>query len=143
MHKSLLFAKDYLNRNRQTLVIVREEGIVFSSEESGIKGFLKAMRQESLQGCYVADKIVGKALALLMVKVKIKGVYTPLISEKALEILHAEGVEIYFDDTAEYIKNRAGDGSCPMEMLCANISAPEEAYRAICEKLGLKMEVSL
>ena len=79
----------------------------------------------------IADKVVGKAAALLMAYGKVKEVYTPTISTPALKVFKNHNIEIHYDKEVGRIINRKGDGLCPMETLCLNIENPEDAFVAI------------
>jgi hypothetical protein len=79
----------------------------------------------------IADKVIGKAAALLMVYAGVKEVFTPTISDPAVEVFEKHNVKITYDKVVERIINRTGDGLCPMESLCLNVENPEEAFDLI------------
>ncbi|MGL4853577.1 MAG: DUF1893 domain-containing protein [Phocaeicola sp.] len=83
---------------------------------------------EWLKGARLADKIVGKAAAALMILGGVKVVHAELISIPAIELLQANRVEITFAKSVPYIINRSGDGWCPMEQLALNVHSPQEIY---------------
>ena len=87
----------------------------------------------SFEGWSVADKVVGKAPALLYVQLKPAAVYAIAMSEAARDILLANGIACGCEDLVPFIANRAGDGQCPMDASVTNISDPREAERAIRE----------
>lgn len=87
----------------------------------------------SFEGWSVADKVVGKAPALLYVQLKPAVVYAIAMSEAARDILLANGITCGCEDLVPFIVNRAGDGQCPMDAPITNISDPREAERAIRE----------
>lgn len=67
----------------------------------------------SFEGWSVADKVVGKAPALLYVQLKPAAVYAIAMSEAARDILLANGIACGCEDLVPFIANRAGDGSVP------------------------------
>ncbi|WP_289862635.1 DUF1893 domain-containing protein [uncultured Duncaniella sp.] len=73
---------------------------------------------ESLSGAFVADKVIGKGAAALMIAGGVAGVYTDLISVPALELFRSVGIEPEFARCVPNIINRNGDGICPVETLC-------------------------
>ena len=77
----------------------------------------------------MADKVIGKAAALLMIYGSVKEVYTPTISAPAIEVFLNHNITLHYDKVVDRIINRKGDGLCPMESLCINVDNPEEAFR--------------
>lgn len=59
-----------------------------------------------LTGYSVADLIVGKAVAFLFVKAKIKAVYAKVISRQGLKILNQYHIDCEYDNLTEQIINR-------------------------------------
>ena len=78
-------------------------------------------------GSSVADKIVGKAAALLYALMGVKRVYAEVLSEAGREILFAYEIEAEYDTLTDRILNRKGDGPCPMEKAVENCSDPAAA----------------
>ena len=81
---------------------------------------------ELMAGAYVADKVVGKGAAALMVLGKVSHLHTHIISIPALRLLHNAGINTEYDIKVEYIINREGNGRCPVETLCDVTDNPEE-----------------
>lgn len=71
-----------------------------------------------LRGASVADKVVGKGAAALMVLGGVREVHAEVISTRALELLRSNGLPVRFGLEVPVIVNRAGDGLCPVERLC-------------------------
>lgn len=94
-----------------------------SSSFDGKKGFLK--------GASVADKVIGKAAALLMALGEIKEVHTLIISEPAIKVFEKYNIPCFYDKKVDRIINRTGDGLCPMETLCLDVDEPQEAFQKI------------
>ncbi len=79
-----------------------------------------------LQGAQVADKVIGKGAAALLVQGGIREVYADVISRPARELLQAAGIQIRCAQQVEYIRNRAGTGRCPLETLCEGQDKAED-----------------
>lgn len=111
----------------------------YSSFENGIKPVIVPMCQDIafFKDCVVADKIIGKASAMLLVLSGVKEVYTPVLSKAGKEVFERYGVPCEYDSLADYIVNRRGDGMCPMEMTVKDIDDPMEAFEALKKKLAL------
>ena len=125
--------KEILLKENHTIVIYKSDASVIISNDRGVAPLMKLLKEDATQlhDSMVADKVVGKAAALLMVYAKVKEVYTPTISVPALEVFKNHNVKITYVQVVERIINRKGDGLCPMETLCMNIDNPEEAFGVI------------
>lgn len=84
-----------------------------------------------LNGASVADKVVGKAAAALMIKGHIKELYTDTISQPALELLHASHVPVEYRQVVHYIRNRDHTGWCPLETRCYKETSVEALFALI------------
>ncbi len=132
-------AKAILLDGGYTCVICRRDEM-YTDMQRGVKPLIDLLDHGvRLDGFSAADKVIGKATALLYVLLGVSEVYTPVISIPARDILEKNGIEVFFDLEVEAIKNRTGDGFCPMETLVKSINEPHLAYPAIKKKLaGLK-----
>lgn len=109
---------------------------VFTSRERGVKPLLQLYESGKNYSNYsFADKVVGKAAAFMYVLLNVKEIYCITVSELAAEILKEHGIKFYCENIVPAIKNRRGDGFCPMETAVKDISEPKEAYEAIVKKL--------
>ncbi|MGM9636033.1 MAG: DUF1893 domain-containing protein, partial [Candidatus Avispirillum sp.] len=91
--------------------------------------------REFLKGASVADKIVGRAVAMLLVYGGAAEVYASVISRGALDYLQEHGIGVTYTNTCIAVSNRRGDGICPMERAVAPVKDPEEAFRVLREKV--------
>lgn len=91
--------------------------------------------ETDLTGTSCADKVVGKAAALLMQKAGVATLYAGIISEPATKVLTDAGIEYEYGTLVPRIQNRKGDGLCPMESAVMDISDADEAYAVLREKL--------
>lgn len=103
---------------------------LFVSRMSGLKTLLRLLenRPELLRGAAAADKIIGKAAALLLCHGGVAEIYTPVISEAALPVLMAANISCQWGKAVPYIQNKSGTLGCPMEALVQNVSNPAQAY---------------
>ena len=122
--------KDILLKENHTIVIYKSDASVVVSDDRGVAPLMKLLNEdkEQLRDSMIADKVIGKSAALLMVYGKVKEVFTPTISVPAIEVFKNHNVKITYDKIVERIINRKGDGLCPMETLCLNTDNPEEAF---------------
>lgn len=128
--------KNILLKENHTIVIYKNDASVYTSNDRGVAPLMKLLKENKaqLKDAMIADKVVGKAAALLMAYGKVKEVYTPTISTPALQVFKNHNIEIHYDKEVGRIINRKGDGLCPMETLCLNIENPEDAFVAINKK---------
>lgn len=84
-----------------------------------------------LKGALVADKVVGKAAASLMILGEVGELHADVISTPALSLLKDASVKVSFDCQVPYIKNRAQDGWCPLESACFKTVSAISSFRII------------
>lgn len=133
MMTDLQRAKELLGEPLITCAFVNNEHII-TSKERGVKPLLEQI-EIGLHGFSAADRVVGRAAALLYVLLGIDALYAKVISKSALEVLSQFSISCEFETVAVQIRNRRGDGPCPMEEATKGISDPEEGLAAIRKKL--------
>ena len=128
MTESLERAKSLLKSTDSTIAVVSVDD-VFTSHERCVKPLLHLLTEKKgfLKGASVADKVIGKAAALLMVLGEIKEVHTLIISEPAIKVFEKHNIPCFYDKKV----NRTGDGLCPMETLCLDVEEPHKAFLKI------------
>jgi hypothetical protein len=127
-----------LNRLGMCLMVWKDGEVVFSSPSKGIRPHLEAIEKlgrGGLVSSVMADKIVGRAAALLMLYSVPVEVHAGVITTKAKELLIARGVKVYHKMEVPVIKERDGRIYCPFEAMVQDINDPEEAYTAIVMKM--------
>jgi hypothetical protein len=127
--QDLEIAKKRLSEKRLTLSIVKNGEIIFETVSNGISGFLEAIENlNSLEEASVADRVVGKAIALLCAYVKPKAVYAATLSIGAKDVLEKYSVHHEWENLVENILDINKVGICPFEKLGTEISNPKDAY---------------
>ena len=122
-------AKQLLGDETSLAVVQNSEERTFTSR--GIGALLDLLPQGGLRGASVADKIVGKAAALLMVRGGVKDVYAETLSEGGDAVLRRYGIPHACGTLTPAIQNREGTGPCPMEKAVENISDPGTAQAVL------------
>ena len=84
-----------------------------------------------LRGAWVADKVVGRGAAALMVLGGVARLHADVISEGALPVLADAGIEVEYDRLVPHIINRTHTGWCPVEEATRGLATPQEMLRAI------------
>ena len=131
--EDLRIAKNHLIKEDLTLSIVKDECVLFETASHGISGLLRAIQElgERLKGASVADRVVGKAIALLCLCSEVDWVYGAVMSEAAKELLEENGVHAEWGELIESVLDECKSATCPFERLAAGISDPEEAYKKL------------
>ena len=120
-----------------TCVLVKGEEII-TSNKTGIRPMMEFIKENlNLKGFSVADKIVGKAAAMLFRKAEIKEVYAEVLSVSAWQFLEEAKIKVTYKTLTDKIINRTKTGMCPMEETVLNIKDFEEGYLALKNKIGM------
>lgn len=129
-------AAEALQNNNYTFVCINGN-TVYTSTAKGIAPIMEQLEEPSPLCCSsIADKVIGKAAALLLIKGHIKELYAEILSEYAHSVLEASNIKHTWGRLVPYIINRTGDGMCPMEQCVLEINDPEEAYKSLVKKLA-------
>ena len=118
---------DNANKDRQAIdllfaercsCVVRNGDTIRIFRERGVRDLWRLLHEEPelLDGAFVADKVEGKGAAELMA---------------ALELLNGAGIPVSYTVAVPHIINRAGDGICPVERLCAGARTAAECLPLI------------
>lgn len=123
--------------SNDALRVYRGDRLVFSSAKDGLLPLLEYLRTIAggYTGVVVLDKVVGRAAALLCIKVGADAVYSPLGSQLAAEVLREYGIEHHLQRLVPFITTADGSDMCPMEKLSLGKS-PEEFYQALILRLS-------
>ena len=106
---------------------------ILTFDGRGVQDLYRLLKEhpEMLNGASVADKVVGKGAAALMILGKVQEVFAHLISTPAIALLKEAGVSVRFNQEVPYIINRQGSGPCPVEALCQPCTSAEECWPKI------------
>ncbi len=124
-------AKKQLYEQRLACVICRGE-TVYAGTQRGVAFLMDLYRKGTrLDGFSAADKVVGKATAMLMVLMGITTVHAIVMSQPAAETFERQGIPFTYDTIAPNIINRTKTGICPMEQAVMDVDDPALAPEAI------------
>ena len=123
-------AKTQLIQNHLTLIFIKNNNILFKTKSHRISGFLTAVQEldRKLEDASVADKVVGRAVALLCAYARIKAIYAETLSMKAVDVLEKAGIACEWNGLVDTILDTNKDDVCPFEKAAAKISSPKDAY---------------
>lgn len=91
-----------------------------------------------LRGGMIADRVIGRGAALLLIKGGVAEVFAYVMSQPAFDVLSSSGIKVSYDSLQQNIINRQGTGICPVEQLTAKTNNPDVAYQQIAEFLKTK-----
>lgn len=136
MRSDLQRAKDCLQKNgAYTCVFCRGK----LSETDSRRGILPLWDRLEAGRDYAeycaADRVVGKAAAMLYILLHIRALWAGVISEPALEMLERHGVAVSYMTRTDAIVNRSKTGPCPMESAVLQCDDPRLAPALIREAL--------
>jgi hypothetical protein len=129
-NRDLELAKSRLKDRDLTLVIVKEDKVIFETGSQGVGGFLQAIEKlgKRLVASSVADKIVGAAAAMLCVYSEVSSVFAATISEEGIKVLENNQIIYQFENEVPNILNHDKTDVCPFEKLVIGSREPKEAY---------------
>lgn len=139
MNRDLENCKSVLHEGGYTCV-VHQNGQLYTATERGIRPLMGWLESGVLRDAVLADKVIGKAAAFLLEKGGAKAIYADVISDPAAEVLARAEIAYSFQIKVPYIRNRAGDGVCPMENAVLDIRTADEAYQKLQETLQKLMK---
>ena len=128
-----------LHEGNYSCVIKNGEEIrTFSNR--GVKDLYLLLLDDSefLKEAFIADKVVGKAAASLMILGGINELYTDLISRPALQILKGHNIKISFQREVPVILNRDRSDWCPLELVCFRENSLEKILKNISDFINSK-----
>lgn len=120
----------YLQANGWSLV-VRNHGEQTHYTQHGVRDLYELQNSPVLQGAAVADKIIGKGAAALMIAGGVKYVTTEAISQEAIDMLRKAGIDVQYHEVLDYIPNHDQTGECPIEQRLHGIDDPAECLPVV------------
>jgi hypothetical protein len=126
-------AKQRLTSNGLSLSVVKNGRILFESKDHGVQSMIEAVQRcgSAMYGGSVADRIIGKAAALLCLYSKIAAICAGTMSENAAELLTENQIPYRYDMLVPRILNRSGCDICPFEKAVLKIADPKVAFEIL------------
>jgi hypothetical protein len=120
------------------IAFAKDGKIIFSSSDDGIKGFISAIKEfgGKLNGSSVADRIAGRAVALLCIHSGVKSVFAEVMSDGCKNVFQKSGVAFQYGRLVNKILNKYKNDVCPLEKLVLKIEDPQVAFERLEEFLN-------
>ena len=134
--KDMNRARTLLDKGAYTVVLCRGDE-TYTDTRRGVAPLLALLDAGAdVTAFAAADKVVGKAAAFLYLRLGVAAVHGGVMSIPAYDLLMTNRVAATCDTLVPAIRNRAGDGYCPMEQVSLPHTDPAEAEIAIRAKLA-------
>lgn len=127
-----------LHEGNHSLVVANGEVCTFDGR--GVSDLYNLFKEDPgfFRGASLADKIVGKAAATLMVLGGVREVYADIICLSAIDLLRNNKIQLNYGIVVPNITNRTKTGLCPLEIRCQNYLTPLECLNQIEEFIELQ-----
>lgn len=131
-----------LLQSEQCSCVIRKGDTIRIFRKRGVQDLYRLLKDDPdfLKGAFVADKVVGKAAAALMILGGVEELFTFTVSRLARDLFERSAVKLDFDQEVPHIINRAGTGWCPMESRCRDLDTPEACFGQVEEFLNTMKE---
>lgn len=138
MKGDLQLAKEALRAENLGFVLAKAGRVMGASSHPGVGDLLRTVEAlgEEARGAALADKVVGKAVAMVARYAGVVAIYAVLASEAAQAALAQGGIALEYDQLVPAILNQQRTGPCPLEQLTASLDDPQEAVAALRAFLG-------
>ena len=112
---------------------IANEGKIRTFTQRGVADLYDLLTREPefLKGALIADKVVGKGAAALMILGGIKELYTDVVSSNAMDLFQTSDVKVDFVQEVPFIWNRDHTGWCPVETMCSEEESAEAILQLI------------
>lgn len=136
-------ARRMLDAEKLAFVIFKGGQEIARGAHDGVGELLAAVDRlgADVRGASLADKVVGKAVALVAAHAGIRAVDTPLASQAAVLVLQAHQIALRAETIVAHILNRRGDGVCPLEKLTQPLDEPAAAVAKLREFIAARRMV--
>lgn len=107
--------------------VIANKGEIRTFTQRGVADLYDLLTSEPavLKGATIADKVIGKGAAALMILGGVKEVYADVISTNAMELFRTSGIQVVCAQEVPFIWNRDHTGWCPVETMCREETSVE------------------
>ncbi|MDO4511834.1 MAG: DUF1893 domain-containing protein [Bacteroidales bacterium] len=113
-------------REQRCSLVVSNHGTVTTYNKPGVRDLehLLDHKPEVLRGATIADKVIGKAAAAMVIVGGVKEVYAEVMSKHAIPFLDEAGIPYRYGTLVDAIVEEGG--RCQLEKISAPATTPEE-----------------
>jgi len=123
-------------RSGASIAVAKGGRLLASRDGHSVRPLIELLSEvgDELQGASVADKVLGRAAALVLAdNPDIYMVHGVVMSAHGKEALESAGIPYSFDRLVDFILNRTGDGMCPIEQMSLRYREPRDFVAAMRE----------
>jgi hypothetical protein len=126
-----------LEESGMSLMVYKEGALVFQSAGKGISPHLEAWERlgAGLRGTIMADKIVGRAAAFMVVHSGAAEIHAAVLSRPGIEVLERYRVSYVAGGVVDNVLTVDGKIFCPFESMVQGIDDADVAFEAIVRKM--------
>lgn len=136
--KKLAISK--LNNSEYKLVVVKDNEIKYKSKEDSVSSIVDLLdnKPDLLKNSIVADKVIGRAVAMICDCGEVEFCYGSIISKGASDLFKQANISYKAKKEVEFIKNKDNTDLCPIEKLTLKVDNSNEGIEKIKEFLNKK-----
>ncbi len=141
VREDLAQARTLLDAENHAIVFVREGRVLATGDRRGVIDLLTmadALGPEAA-GAAAADRVVGRAAALVYHALGVAAVYAQMLSDAGADALAEGDIYTEWGERVPQILNRAHDGPCPFEQAAATVDDPAQAIAVLQARLDALM----
>ena len=118
-----------------SVAVITQEGKTFTDNGTSVRPLYRIYlsHKDEMKGASVADKVIGRAAACILVSARVKEAFAYIVSRDALRLLQANGIDAEYSLLVDRIENRTKTNMCPMEKRIFGCDDVEECIRRIDE----------
>lgn len=124
------------NLDKHTLAIYKNGKIKYY-EQRNLKPVFLALEDfnNDLKDCYVVDRRISKASAILFAYGNAKNIRTPIMTKSAREFFQKQVINCKADEVTDSVLDKNSKIKCPLEKTVLNIDDPKTAYNLLKQKV--------
>lgn len=123
-------AKKIITDGLASCVVVKNGAIARTETGPGVSPLVSIYESEPeiLRDARVFDKVVGKAAAMIVVLGGAESAYGEIMGASARAYLAEHGCSAAWGELVDFIRNRRGDGLCPLELAVSRTEDARTGY---------------
>lgn len=116
--------------SNKTCVLYLYGKVIYESKENGVGPFVKYVYYNGKpdNDTILIDKVIGVAVANIVLYCDLKTVYTKIISKPALDLLTKNNVQVNYQELVTNILRKDRTDICPLEKKILTTHSFKEAY---------------
>ena len=128
--------KRLLIENGYTFVALKDEE-VYSSCLHGIEPIMSKVivSNDYFKDYVVIDRVIGRSVAILLIRSGIRAVHTVVLSEPAKRLFDDYQINYSYDELVPYITNHSRDGICLMESSVLEVDYLDSGFQILCQQI--------